>query len=67
MMMTKKVITISDYIICLVLSLAMVAAPFYIITGRCEFTVAYLFTVIIVFIGLVLIDYLIRISISKSV
>lgn len=45
----------------------MVAAPFYIITGRCEFTVAYLFTVIIVFIGLVLIDYLIRISISKSV
>ena len=47
MMITKKVITISDYIICLVLSLAMVAAPFYIITGRCEFTVAYLFTVII--------------------
>lgn len=44
-----KVIGATDYIFCLLLALAMVAAPNYIESGSCDFSSSYLVTVLVVF------------------
>ncbi len=62
-----KVTGIIDYIFCLVLSLAIVAAPNYIKDGECDFSFSYLATVLIVFFSLGTVNYFARRLIVRNI
>lgn len=61
-----KINSLADYIACLILALALVAAPYYIDTGNCDLSFTYIITVIIVFLSLLLINTMIRILIIRN-
>ncbi len=62
-----KVIGATDYIFCLLLALAMVAAPNYIESGSCDFSSSYLVTVLVVFFVLSVINYFARRLIVRNI
>lgn len=62
-----KVIGATDYIFCLLLALAMVAAPNYIESGSCDFSSSYLVTVLVVFFVLSVINYFVRRLIVRNI
>lgn len=55
-----RVNSVADYVICLVLALGLVAAPYYIATGSCAFSFTYFITVSIIWIALLAVALLVR-------
>ena len=62
-----KINSLGDYICCLLLSLALVAAPNYLKNGSCKFSISYLVQSMFIFGCLIIINFLIRKYIIRNV